>query len=185
MEWKLNGPILDVGSGYLPSNRRYGEIAIDLHRGSCDIVADAHHLPFQAQTFVKVFARNVLEHLWNPLQALREIKRVLCDRGVVSITIPIRHNPCVDELVKLLQGFPFELPACVRRLRRWRKHRYDVGFWHVNRIQPHHIASIFPFSHVVAVRPRHALCHGRKRRYMPRDVGYLPDVYYLRAMNHA
>ena len=50
-----------------------------------DIVGDAHHLPFRGDTFDRVFAFNVFEHLTDPKTAAQEIHRVLKPGGVVVI----------------------------------------------------------------------------------------------------
>ena len=49
---------------------------------------DIHELPFGDQSFDVAFAHNVLEHLRDPLRALREMRRVLKPGGVVGI-----HDP--------------------------------------------------------------------------------------------
>ncbi len=61
--------ILDIGCGHLSTHRRREGIGIDLHRGTCHVVADAHYLPFRTGYFSKIFARNILEHLEDPMLA--------------------------------------------------------------------------------------------------------------------
>jgi uncharacterized protein YbaR (Trm112 family) len=50
-----------------------------------DVVGDAHRLPFHNNTFDRVFAFNVFEHLRDPKTAAREIHRVLKPGGAVAI----------------------------------------------------------------------------------------------------
>jgi SAM-dependent methyltransferase len=50
-----------------------------------DVVGDAHHLPFRDNTFDRVFAFNVFEHLTDPKKAAEEIRRVLKPGGAVAI----------------------------------------------------------------------------------------------------
>jgi SAM-dependent methyltransferase/uncharacterized protein YbaR (Trm112 family) len=50
-----------------------------------DVVGDAHHLPFRDDTFDRVFAFNVFEHLADPSVAAQEIYRVLKPGGSVVI----------------------------------------------------------------------------------------------------
>jgi SAM-dependent methyltransferase len=50
-----------------------------------DVVGDAHHLPFRDDTFDRVFAFNVFEHLTTPKSAAQEIHRVLKPGGTVVI----------------------------------------------------------------------------------------------------
>ena len=47
-------------------------------------VADAHNLPFKSSTFDAVFALEVLEHVFEPLKVLKEIKRVM-KRGAYAV----------------------------------------------------------------------------------------------------
>lgn len=49
------------------------------------IFADAHKLPFKSGTFNYVTAIEILEHLQNPDEALKEIKRVLKPNGTLII----------------------------------------------------------------------------------------------------
>lgn len=52
------------------------------------IVADAHQLPFERETFDAVFAMEVLEHVFDPLKVLKEIKRVLKKDGYAIFLVP-------------------------------------------------------------------------------------------------
>jgi ubiquinone/menaquinone biosynthesis C-methylase UbiE len=52
------------------------------------IVADAHNLPFKKSCFDAVLLIDVLENLHNPEKALREIRRVLKDKGKLVISVP-------------------------------------------------------------------------------------------------
>ena len=66
-----------------------GDVRMDIKRTSAvNLIADAHFLPFKDESFSQVVCTEVLEHLESPIQALREIKRVLKKKGVVFITVP-------------------------------------------------------------------------------------------------
>lgn len=52
------------------------------------IVADVHKLPFNDENFDVVISREVFEHLMNPLQAMKEIKRVTKRNGCIIISTP-------------------------------------------------------------------------------------------------
>lgn len=52
------------------------------------IVADAHHLPFKSQFFDAVFALEVLEHVFDPVKVLNEVKRVLKKDGYAIFLVP-------------------------------------------------------------------------------------------------
>lgn len=175
--------ILDVGCGHLRDHKRRKGIGIDLHRGTCDIVADAHHLPFRPSTFKKIYARNILEHMTNPMAALEELKRVLMVNGEMSITLPIYHNLCTDELIRFLVEFPFRIPITLKRLWRWRKHRYELGFSHKNRIGPRHVARFFTVLRCFPLYQRHSLLRIKKGKLLrPFGVQWLPtlpDIQYI------
>jgi len=52
------------------------------------IVADAHNLPFKANSFDAVFVLEVLEHIFKPEDVLKEIKRVLKKNGYAVMLVP-------------------------------------------------------------------------------------------------
>ena len=74
---------LNIGAGEMT----YGDIRLDIYRSSTiNILADAEFLPLKSDLFDLVYSRNVLEHLPNPLNALREMKRVCKKTGKISLT---------------------------------------------------------------------------------------------------
>jgi SAM-dependent methyltransferase len=52
------------------------------------VLASATNLPFTSGSFHAVSCKAVLEHLSEPLQAIREINRVLKEDGIVFISVP-------------------------------------------------------------------------------------------------
>lgn len=97
--------LLDVGAGpgtiTLEFARRVGhvtvveidEAALSLSRDRASeagaqnidfVVADVHALPFQDDAFNVVHAHQVLQHVGDPVQALREMRRVVRPGGVVA-----------------------------------------------------------------------------------------------------
>jgi len=54
-------------------------------------VADAHKLPFKNKEFDAVFALEVLEHVYEPITVLQEIKRVLKDNGYMIFLVPAEN----------------------------------------------------------------------------------------------
>jgi len=59
-------------------------------------------LPFATGSFDRIFALEALEHLESPLACLREVRRVLGERGLAIVSVP---NPqCWNELVGNLRG---------------------------------------------------------------------------------
>lgn len=62
-------------------------VGIDYKSPAADVLADAHAIPFSANSFDCVFAYAVLEHLHNPFIAIQEIKRVLRPGGMCCGTV--------------------------------------------------------------------------------------------------
>ena len=90
----LTGPgrVLDLGCGprdqaasVLSLGHEY--IGVDFSSVDADIRADAHALPFVAESFDFVLSFAVLEHLYNPFLALREVARVLKPGGTMCGTV--------------------------------------------------------------------------------------------------
>lgn len=63
---------LDVGCGQNPK----GTVNVDLQRGYSDIVCSAEYLPFKDNAFDVVYSSHCLEHVPEPLKALKEFRRV-------------------------------------------------------------------------------------------------------------
>lgn len=70
------------------------------------ILGDSHVLPFKDNTFDKIVASEVLEHLENDSQALCEIFRVLKKDGLLVISVPSINYPFFwDPINWILQHF--------------------------------------------------------------------------------
>lgn len=76
---------LNVGCG----SDTWGDIRLDVERSPPDyflyykkstanIIADTQNLPFRDEVFTELRANQVLEHLPNPIKALKEWRRVAC-----------------------------------------------------------------------------------------------------------
>ncbi len=80
-----NSRILHLGSGNVPCDDPR-VISLDiLPNQNVDVVAEAETLPFIDYTFDYIEASAVFEHLYDPLQAIHEIKRVLKPLGLFRI----------------------------------------------------------------------------------------------------
>ena len=97
--------ILEVGSGISPvvtkfrrivySDLSYDAIKIlkQTQKTGYYVVADGMHLPFRSSGFSHIICSEVLEHLENDLQALKEMARALKQpSGSLIVTVP--HRKC-------------------------------------------------------------------------------------------
>jgi SAM-dependent methyltransferase len=112
--------VLDLGSGEAPyarlfQHRRY--VTADLF-AAADVRCDATILPFPSQAFDLVLCTEVLEHVPDPDATLREIRRVLVDRGALILTTPLTwgvhavhdyHRWTESGLVRLLARHGFHV----------------------------------------------------------------------------
>jgi len=87
--------VLDIGAGEAPYRELFGEqnyVTLDRadtpHSGGVDIHGDAGSIPVEDESFDAVLCTQVLEHVPQPLGALREFRRVLGSEGVLIATVP-------------------------------------------------------------------------------------------------
>lgn len=78
------------------------------------IVGDAERLALKDNVFTKCFAVEILEHVQNPGQMMKEIRRVLKDNGELIIVVPNDKNWFIH---RILQGY-------------FREAFYDYGHLH-------------------------------------------------------
>ena len=99
---------LDIGCG----DRCRGDVCLDITRTkTCNIIADAHFLPFPNNVFIELQAKNVLEHCEVPTKALREWFRVLKPNGIATIICPKSWitNDALFVFVYFFLNLPFSL----------------------------------------------------------------------------
>ena len=53
----------------------------------------AQNLPFRRDVFERILASEVLEHIWDRNQVLRECRRVLKQNGEIIVAVPYGRNP--------------------------------------------------------------------------------------------
>jgi ubiquinone/menaquinone biosynthesis C-methylase UbiE len=133
--------ILEVGSGLSPmvtGSQRviYCELSFDalkaLRRSQTRgvfVVADAAHLPFKPDSFPQAICSEVLEHLPDDREALRQMAGVMKTGGSLILTFPHRHRYfAIDD--RFVNHFRrYELNEMEKRLR-------EVGLHpaHVNKV---------------------------------------------------
>lgn len=128
---------LDVGCAYgfvveLLSRLGYEAVGVDVssyaaRRGKGVVQADAEHLPFRGETFDLVTCFAVLEHLFDPGKALKEIYRVLKPGGVLVATTP-NVNAAAAVVVHLLAREPKETHPSAKPLGEWVEEFAGAGF---------------------------------------------------------
>jgi len=102
----VKGITLDVGCGRRPYEKtffagakRYIGTDYLSDRSRPDVVCSALDLPFSDEQFDTVVSTEVLEHVPDPLQALREMRRVLRPGGFLVLSAPMhwpRHEVPFD-----------------------------------------------------------------------------------------
>jgi len=118
---------LDVGCGDRPT----GTVNVDIAIGKSEelyfnhrvidpklipnfVLADAHYLPFQDHAFSKVHCFHTLEHLENPIQILKEMKRVV--NGSIEVRIPNHLHEAFQCLL---------VPKRRKYVKQFHKHSWD------------------------------------------------------------
>jgi len=82
--------ILNVGCG----NEKYGTDFIDMYPQRKEVIRcniDKDNFPFDSEIFDKVYSKNLLEHLRNPLHFFNEAKRVLKKGGALEVITDNAH----------------------------------------------------------------------------------------------
>jgi SAM-dependent methyltransferase len=91
--------VLDIGSGGSSYHRFFpNRLSVDINP-DCkpDIVANAHHLPFKDGEFEVILSTEMLEHVEDPFQVERELRRVVSSRGILILStrfvFPLHETP--------------------------------------------------------------------------------------------
>lgn len=73
---------------YMPTEEKEGLQEKKWDYSGIDIISDINNMPLESNSIDNVLCSEVLEHVFNPLEALMELKRVLKDGGRMIITVP-------------------------------------------------------------------------------------------------
>lgn len=93
----LNGRLLDVGCGTKPYQELFDVdiyVGLDINNessktlGMADYLYDGTTFPHQNEEFDSVLCNQVLEHVFNPVEFICEIRRVLKPKGRLLLTVP-------------------------------------------------------------------------------------------------
>jgi len=132
---------LNVGCGF----DKWGDIRVDIQpfsnifynrKTSANIIADVQHLPFKPKIFNETRCYHVLEHVPNPVEALKELQRVT--NGKIIIRVPIWHlYSYIGETITLFKAFllilkcgTFYFLDTLRKIKKWKK-RYGDHKWYI------------------------------------------------------
>ena len=94
---KFSGNLIDIGCGDKPYEYLFRnvtkyeglEISSTVHTSTkAEFSYDGRTLPFNKETYESVFLSEVLEHVFNPDEFLKEINRVMTPNGKLFITVP-------------------------------------------------------------------------------------------------
>ncbi len=93
----ITGRVLDVGCGSQPYRRLfatadYTGMELDTQENRAhkraDVFYDGQTFPFEPESFDSLLCSQVLEHVFTPLQFVRELNRVLRPGGALLLTVP-------------------------------------------------------------------------------------------------
>ena len=93
---RLSGNLIDVGCGNKPYKELFKhcksyiglEIEGDNVKNSADFLYDGKKFPFENEKFDSAICSEVLEHIFEPREFIREIHRVLKKNGLIILTLP-------------------------------------------------------------------------------------------------
>lgn len=89
----LGGSYKGEGMQDFYSNRDFDLVGSDVSFGpDCDLICDAHDIPFKEETFDCVIVQAVLEHVVDPQRCVKEIYRVLRPDGYVYAETPFMQQ---------------------------------------------------------------------------------------------
>jgi ubiquinone/menaquinone biosynthesis C-methylase UbiE len=97
-----SGKVLDIGSGKgkvvgkaIKDRDNIDLVKLDIKRGRgwrIDIVADGRKIPVKAKEFDGALILDVLEHVKNPEEIIKEAARVVKDDGWLHLSVPLEGS---------------------------------------------------------------------------------------------
>jgi SAM-dependent methyltransferase len=89
---------LNIGAGYTRLSSRIRNMELEAGEG-IDIVGSVEAIPADDDRFAIVITQEVLEHVADPFEAMREIARVLKPGGQAYVQLPfvIGYHPCPND----------------------------------------------------------------------------------------
>lgn len=86
------GIVLNIGSGERSPKRNVNWINLDIRpHANCEVVGDAHCLPFRDESIDAIHSVSVFEHLRHPFRVASEVTRVLRPGGTMICDVPFAY----------------------------------------------------------------------------------------------
>ncbi len=176
----VHGKLLDVGCGSKPYQDTYfsaatSYVGVDYasEKSRPDIIASALSLPLDNESFDTVVSTELLEHVPDPLRALREMHRVLKPGGYLILSTPMywpRHEiphdyfryP-YDGLLYLVKESGFELVRIFNR---------GNAYVFLGQVIQHALPVFIRFGFLIALLNRFFLWCDRKHYYDALTLGW-------------
>lgn len=166
----VKGDLLDVGCGWRPYEktffagaRRYVGLDFLTDRSKPDVIGSAMQIPLPDSAFDTVVSTEVLEHVPEPLRALKEMRRVIKPGGHLILTVPMywpRHD------------LPYD----------FFRYPYD-GLLHLLKEADWELVKMFNRGHAYALLGQ-VIMHTAPRILQPRPVVYLLNSFFLWCDTH-
>ncbi|MPY94755.1 MAG: methyltransferase domain-containing protein [Acidimicrobiia bacterium] len=125
-EFPHGGRVLNLGAGLVSWARdtttvvNVDHVPGPRHPAACQVVADAGHLPFRAGSFTGVLAKDVLEHLVDPVPALALLHDVTAPGAMLIATVPRAVPRAVWDDPTHVRGFTANAVRTAMGLSGWR-----------------------------------------------------------------
>ena len=89
----IGGATKGLGTSMLWENKKFEIHSVDIvFSKNIDLICDAHYLPLKSNYYDGVWIQAVLEHVVEPIKVVREIHRVLKNKGTVYAETPFMQQ---------------------------------------------------------------------------------------------
>lgn len=125
-EFPHGGRVLNLGAGLVSWARdtttvvNVDHVAGPRQPSALQVVADAGHLPFRAGSFAGVLAKDVLEHLADPVGVLAHLHDVTAPGAILIATVPRAVPRAVWDDPTHVRGFTANAVRTAMELSGWR-----------------------------------------------------------------
>jgi SAM-dependent methyltransferase len=131
------GVMLDIGCGLRPYEEIFAprvtryigmDYPVTLDKARMDVMADALRLPVSDESVDTVLATELLEHLPDPIQFIRQVARVLRSSGVFIFSVPFME-PLHEEPRDFYRFTPYSLRLMLEHEGFAVRHVWPKGGW--------------------------------------------------------